>query len=180
MARSVLTVFALVSLMVSTAPLPAQHEQVREGQGLWFNGGLGYGSLGCDLCTDREGASSFQFGLGGTVSQKVMIGALSNVWLKNTGGTEISVSTLVAGIRFYPSKTSGFYLTGGLGIGTIEVDREGPGSNTESGAGAVLGAGWDLRVGHSTSLTPSFTLFGMDNGDADANVTQFGLSVTIH
>jgi hypothetical protein len=92
----------------------------------------------------------------------------------------LTVNTLVAGIRFYPSATGGFYLTGGLGLGTIRADVDGFGTETETGVGAMFGAGWDIRVGRNVSLTPFVSAFGMDSGDVDANVTQIGLSVTIH
>lgn len=179
MTRSVLAGLALVSMLVATAPLTAQHEHVR--RGFWFNGGLGYGSLGCDDCDgDREGGLSGQLGIGGTVSQKVMLGAMSNFWVKDVDGVTLSVSTLVAGIRFYPSATGGFYLTGGVGLGTIRADLDGFGSDTENGAGALLGAGLDFRVGRNVSLTPFINFFAMASDNVDANVTQIGLSVTIH
>ncbi|MDZ4257689.1 MAG: outer membrane beta-barrel protein [Gemmatimonadales bacterium] len=178
MARSVLAGFALVAMVVAAAPLAAQNEHVR--QGFWFNGGLGYGSLGCDGCDGREGGVSAQIGIGGTLSQKVLLGAMSNSWYKEVDGTSLTVSTLVAGIRFYPSATGGFYLTGGLGLGSIRADFDDFGTDTETGVGAMFGAGWDIRVGRNVSLTPFVSAFGMDNGDVDANVTQFGLSVTIH
>lgn len=180
MPRSIFAGLALVLVMVGTAPLAAQHEQLREGKGFWFNGGLGYGSLDCDGCGDREGALSGQVGIGGTVSQKVMIGAMYNFWVKDVDGARITVSSWVAGIRFYPSATSGFFLTGGIGLGTIHANFDGLGSETETGAGALAGVGWDFRVGRNVSLTPFVNAFAMSNDDVDANVTQFGLSVTIH
>lgn len=37
-------------------PLAGQHPQARDG--IWFNVGMGYGSLGCDDCDSREGSWS--------------------------------------------------------------------------------------------------------------------------
>src|SRR5258705_5518637 len=55
---------------VGVAPMFAQkHAQTRKG--FWFNGGLGYGSLGCDGCGGRTGSVSGTLALGGTLSPKV-------------------------------------------------------------------------------------------------------------
>ena len=49
-----------------------------------------------------------------------------------------------------------------------------------NGAGALLGLGWDLRVGDNVSMTPFWNGFAVQNSDVDANVGQIGLSVTLH
>ena len=51
---------------------------------------------------------------------------------------------------------AGRLLLGGLGLGTIYAEIDGFGSDTETGAGALLGLGWDIRVGSNVSLTPSW------------------------
>jgi hypothetical protein len=126
--------------------------------GFWFNGGLGYGSLGCDDCSRREGALSGGLALGGTVSQKVLLGV----------------------IRFYTSGAGGFFLLGGLGVGSIRAEVSGFGSDTETGYGALVGLGYDIRVGNNVSLTPFWNGFAASTTSADANVGQLGLGVTIH
>jgi len=87
-------------------------------QGFWFNAGLGYGSLGCENCEGRTGALSGGLALGGALSQKVMLGVGTNGWTKSEFGSTLTVGTLVALIRFYPSPTGGFFLLGGSGLGT--------------------------------------------------------------
>jgi hypothetical protein len=91
-----------------------------------------------------------------------------------------TVATAVALLRFYPSATGGFFLLGGLGFGAIEVDVSGFGSASETGAGALLGLGYDIRVGENVSLTPFWNGFAASTTNADANVGQLGLSVTLH
>lgn len=149
-------------------------------RGLWFSGGLGYGTLGCDNCSGREGGLTGGLQLGGSVSQKVLLGGGTTGWTKSEGGATLTVGTVVALIRFYPSSTSGFFLLGGLGLGTISAEVVGFGSETESGAGVLLGLGWDLRVGRNVSLTPFWNGFAARTSNADANVGQLGLSVTLH
>lgn len=148
--------------------------------GFWFNGGLGYGSLGCEDCGGREGGLSGTIGIGGTVSQKVLLGITSNGWTKNEGGVTLTVGTLTGMIRFYPAKTGRFFLIGGLGIGSIYAEIDGFGSDTETGAGALLGLGYDFRVGDNTSLTAYWNGFAASTENADANVGQIGLSITAH
>lgn len=87
----------------------------------------------------------------------------------------LTVGTLDARLRFYPARSSGFFLTFGLGVGSISLAGE-----SEFGVGAVVGVGWDIRVGLNVSLTPFYNGFAMNNSIADANVGQLGLGVTIH
>jgi hypothetical protein len=83
-------------------------------------------------------------------------------------------------IRFYPSNTTRFFLLGGLGLGTIRVDVSGFGNETETGPGALLGLGYDIRLGDNTSLTAYWNGFAADTETSDANVGQLGLSITAH
>ena len=164
--------------MASTAANPSQNRHLR--RGFWFSSGLGYGSLGCQDCGSREGGLSGGIQLGGTLSQKVLLGVGTSGWTREEGGATLTVGTLVAMIRFYPSSTGGFFLLGGLGVGSIYAKVDGFGEDTETGAGALLGLGWDLRVGDNVSLTPFWNGFAVQNSNVDANVGQIGLSVTLH
>lgn len=174
-----LVLAAVVALSVSvSSSVSAQNSQTR--QGFWFNGGLGYGSLGCENCGSREGALSGGLAIGGTLSQKVLLGAGTNGWTKSENGGTLTVGTLTALIRFYPSATGGFFLVGGLGLGSIHAEVNGIGSDTETGVGALVGLGYDIRVGQNVSLTPYWNGFAASTSNADANVGQLGLGVTVH
>jgi hypothetical protein len=156
-----------------------QHKNRRSG--FWFNGGFGYGSLGCQGCDGREGSLSGGIALGGSVSQKVLLGVATTGWAKSENGAELDVGTLVAVIRFYPSATGAFFLLGGLGLGSIHAKVSDVGSQTETGVGALLGLGYDIRVGSNVSLTPFWNGFAVSiSNDEDANVGQIGLGLTIH
>jgi hypothetical protein len=72
------------------------------------------------------------------LSQKVLIGAGMNGWTKSESGATLTVGTLTALIRFYPSATGGFFLVG-LGLGSIRAELEGFGSESETGVGALVG-----------------------------------------
>jgi hypothetical protein len=149
-------------------------------RGFWFSGGLGYGSLGCEDCGGRESGLSGGIQLGGSVSQKLLLGGGTTGWTKSDGGVTLTVATVVALARFYPSASSGFFLLGGLGLGSIRLEVDGFGSDTETGGGALLGLGWDIRVGDNVSLTPFWNGFATKTTNSDANVGQLGLSVTLH
>ena len=83
-------------------------------------------------------------------------------------------------MRFYPSATGGFFLTGSLGLGTVNAEVSGFGSASETGVGALLGLGYDFRVGRNVSLTPFWNGFAMSSSNSDANVGQLGLSVMVY
>lgn len=173
------SVAALILAAFSPQVASAQgHSQTR--QGFWFNGGMGYGSLGCQDCGGREGGLSGGIALGGAVSQKVLLGVGTNAWTKSESGGRLTVGTLTALIRFYPSSTGGFFLLGGLGVGQVHAELSGFGSASETGAGALVGLGYDFRVGQNVSLTPYWNGFAMSTSNSDANVGQLGLGITVH
>lgn len=176
--KKVVQFFAVVaSLAVSVGSANAQNAHVRDG--FWINGGLGYGSLGCEGCGSREGSISGDLSLGGTISPRFLIGAGSAAWSKSEQGATLTVGTLDARVRFYPSATGGFFITGGVGFGSVR-GQVGGFSATETGVGTILGLGWDIRVAKNTSITPYWNGFAMKNDNTDANVGQAGIAVTLH
>ena len=152
--------------------------QTREG--FWFNGGLGYGWLGCQGGFGREGGFSGGLSAGGAVSPRVLLGVGTSGWYKSVDGVTLTGGTLDGRIRFYPVLRSGFFLTGGLGLGNLSLGVNGFGSETEYRVGALFGVGWDLRVGRNVSLTPFYNGFAVQTENVDANVGQIGVGITIH
>jgi hypothetical protein len=170
----------LASTAMAVTPSVAAAQNPHERSGFWFNGGLGYGSLGCNDCDGREGSLTGALALGGTISNRILLGVSSNGWTKDESGVAITAGTLTAFMRFYPSHSGGFFLAAGLGVGTIDVSIDGFGSDSESGAGAVLGLGYDIRVSRNISLTPFWNGVGISTSNSDANFGQIGLSITVH
>jgi hypothetical protein len=173
-------VFRIGFLLVSLALPTVLHAQSPVRKGFWFNGGLGWGSLGCQDCTSREGGFSGNLALGGTISPKVLLGVGTNGWTKEEDGARLSAGTLTAQMRFYPSATGGFFLVGGLGVGTVDIVVTGFGSASETTFGGILGLGYDIRIGGNTSLTPFWNGVGLNSDAGDANFGQFGLGISIH
>lgn len=167
----------LLSLPVSS--LTAQTKpQTREG--FWINFGLGAGSLGCEECTDRSNGFSGQLSMGGTISPRLLIGGSSNGWTKTEDGATLTMGSLAAIVRFYPSATGGFFLNGGLGLATLDVDLGVFGSDNATGASAIIGIGYDARVGKNFSLTPYLNSIGGSFDGGTANFVQFGLGFSWH
>ncbi len=168
---------ALVSsVVVSSAE--AQNAQVRDG--FWFSGGLGYGAMGCENCSDYQGGLSGGLSAGGTISPRFLVGVGTSGWTKSEDGARMTVGVLDARVRFYPWVKNGFFMTGGLGLGSVEASVAGFGSARETGVGAIMGIGYDWRVSRNTSVTPYWNGFAMRNDNVDANVGQLGLAVTLH
>lgn len=180
MVRTTIRTLAAIglALLVFTSTAGAQHAQTR--QGFWFNVGLGAGSLGCDDCGSRTNGLSGQLSLGGTITPRLLLGAGTNGWTKNEDGVTVTMGSLAALVRFYPSTTGGFYLTGGLGVATIDLGVDGYGSASDTGVSALLGIGYDIRVGQNVSLTPFWNGIGGSFDGYGANFGQIGLGLTIH
>jgi hypothetical protein len=159
--------------VASTRDVVAGRPQTREG--FWFNAGMGVGSLGCQNCVARDTGLSGGLSLGGRISDKVLLGIGTTGFAKSIGGEILTVGTLDARLRFYPARQSGFFLTGGIGVGSVSFAGE-----SHFGAGVVLGVGWDIRVARNVSLTPFYNGFAMRSSIADANVGQLGIGITIH
>lgn len=169
---------AVVGAVAFATAAQAQKGSVR--QGFWFSGGVGMGSLGCDNCGDsRETGFSGDVSLGGTLSPRWLLGVGTAGWTKSENGGRLTVATLDARVRFYPSTTGGFFLTGGIGGGSVRASVGGI-SATDNGVGALVGIGYDYRIARNASITPYWNGFAMSSDNADANVGQIGLAITLH
>jgi hypothetical protein len=186
---------ALAALCAS--PLMAQaHPQTREGFTASF--GLGAGSAGvtCDGCdSDREIAPSLYLRLGGAYRPNLILGGEINGWSKSEDDAGDEATVTMATVNFvaqwYPQTAGGFFLSGGLGLGSIRTDLRISGlgtltSNTTA-FGYQVGTGYDIRLGRNVSLTPYATFFGTAGGKVedtdekiDGNVAQIGLGITFH
>lgn len=171
----------LLAVVTSTFAVTASGQgHAQERSGFWFNIGLGTGSLGCDDCSGRESGLSGQMSLGGTLSPRFIVGAGTNGWTKSESGTTLTMSSLTALVRFYPSAAGGFYLTGGLGVASLDLGVTGFGSASETGTAALLGVGYDYRISKNMSLTPFWNGIGGSFDGGGANFGQIGISFTRH
>jgi len=188
---------AVVLAALVAAPAVAQSKpQTRDGFTISF--GLGGGSAGssCDGCdSDRESAPSVYLRLGGALRPGLVLAGEINGWskTKTESGVEgtLTIVTVNALVQWYPQPATGFFLSGGVGTGSMGLDVKIPGRPTVSdrttGFGYQAGLGYDIRVGRNFSLTPFGTYFATAGGKLDstgekidANVFHFGLGFTWH
>jgi hypothetical protein len=148
--------------------------------GFWFNAGFGYGSLGCDTCAgERANGGSGGISMGGTVTDRLLLGGGTTGWYRSEDGVWLSAGTFDVRVRFYPGRTSGFFLNGGAGLGSVSIGT-GPTAISETGLGAMVGLGWDLRVGRNVSLTPFWNGSAISTNSVNVNFGQVGIGVTVH
>lgn len=170
---------ALALLMTALLVMPAeaqQRPQTREG--FWISFGLGYGSLGCDDCGDeRESGTSAYLRMGGTLTQRLLIGGEINGWSKTEGDATLTVGNFGPVILFYPNPDGGLFLKGGVGMANASLDF-GAGEFDETGVGVTIGIGFDARVGRNFALTPYFDLLAGNFDFGDTNQFSFGLGFT--
>ncbi|MEO8575456.1 MAG: hypothetical protein ABI556_02090 [Gemmatimonadales bacterium] len=162
------------------SPVMQRNASTKLRSGFWFNLSTGYGAISCKNCSSALGGYSGGLSLGATVSPRVRFGVGTTSWYRSEGGDALVAGTLDARIRFYPSTSGGFFLTGGAGAGTIGAALADYGAATEYGVGVMLGLGWDVRLGNAVSLTPFWNGFAVQTENADANVGQLGLGLTFH
>jgi hypothetical protein len=169
------------SALVAQLTHPSQAPPIR--QGLWFSGGLGYGSASGPN-TDAMGGVSGGLAAGWTLSQRVQVGLGAAGWTKSGPGEgggrlRIGIGTLDARIRFYPDPQFGFFFAGGFGLGLIRFSDEN-GAFNHTGTAILGGAGYDIRVAPNVSLTPFANIYAVRTSDPRADVGQIGLALTVY
>lgn len=189
--------FGRVCLMAGSVMLVAASAQAQyphRHQGVYATFGLGYGSakIICDQCgdTSRTGDLTGFFGIGGALSQAILLGVEVTGWSKVTDSNDNrAASTVNAVISWYPSAREGLFLKGGVGFGYLRGDQdtdEGIIFFDKAGVGYQVGLGYDLRIQRTLSVTAVATFYGGDVGDIGSirnvsfNVLQFMAAVTFH
>ena len=157
--------------------------QAQSRDGFWVGFGAGTGSLQVGGDPRQWGAVGY-LKLGGTINQRVLLGAELNGWKRESSAADRHVNLTVTAYS-YPSATSGFFWKAGLGWSWLG-DARGTGIN---GVGVVLGLGYDARIEDNFSITPflnlsttPFLTFDGAWGFAGngINMIQFGVGVSWH
>jgi hypothetical protein len=187
---------ATIALLLFVSPVIAQHPpdglvEVRESsrKGLWLGLGFGAGGESYDL-TPSTGYSdvlyrpTVSFRIGGTVSQHLRLGGEVLSWINEVGPAVESLSSGLFIAQLYPFSRSGLYFKGGLGIGRNAVHFEDGYDEGDTGFAALVGAGYELRLGRRFFLNPSVDLVShrYDNhsiGDYRERLVNFGLGLLL-
>jgi len=194
--KRILITAAILTMLGTSAASAQGNPQRRDGFTISFGVGAGSAGVTCEGCdSDRETAPAVYLRLGGAYRPNLILGGEINGWSKQEEdqGVEgtITVATVNAIAQWYPEPAGGFFVSGGLGVGTMRVEAKIPGlatvSDRTTGFAYQAGAGYDIRLGKNFSLTPYATFFGTAGGKVesnnekiDANVAQIGLGFTWH
>jgi hypothetical protein len=169
-----LSLLGIVACAGLAAPLNAQ-APARSGFFIGF--GLGAGSLGIEDASERQSAPSGYFKIGGAISDQVLLGAESTAWVKEEGAVTLTSTSVSAVAYVYLDPTGGFFLKGGLGLATVEVDSGLFGGASETGSAVTLGAGYDFGFGGKFGLTPYGGVVVSSFEGGNTNLLHFGLGV---
>src|SRR4051812_44784687 len=105
--------------------------KIQEHRGFWIGFGVGGGTnLSEGLDGKRLGGGAGYLRLGGTVSQRVLLGFDGVFWGRDQSGNTIARGNGSFAMLFYPSARGGGFLKGGLGWANIS--RETTSGNTTS------------------------------------------------
>lgn len=127
-------------------------------QGFWVGVGLGGGSNLSGWADGARAGVGAYVRLGGTVSQRLLIGGEAIGWGRDRNGSTFSEGGVTAVAILYPAER-GLFLKGGAGFAfwAVQSNAIGGGSTTQSAGGfaGTAGIGYDLRIGGNLYLTPN-------------------------
>jgi hypothetical protein len=129
---------------------PVQH------RGFWIGFGFGGGTNFADFAEGNRAGVGGYVRLGGTISQKFLLGGEAAGWGRDVGGSTFSESGVTAVALYYPAGP-GVFLKAGAGFAGWAVSTSAGSTTTTTTAGGfagTLGAGYDLRIGTNLFLTP--------------------------
>jgi hypothetical protein len=193
MSRELAIFTLIVGLLIPASETFAQRPQTREGVNISFGFGGGSAGIDCSGCqTSRQSGTLFYFNVGGTINRRLTLGGELNGFGYSSRNEDDTIGSLMAVAHFYPAPAIGFFLVGGAGLTSMSLDNRVDRVNvTSTGGGVQIGAGYDVRLGRSFSLTPYVSFVQGIAGKARVNdvstsetvkpnYAQVGLGFTWH
>jgi hypothetical protein len=183
-----------ISWLVSAALVllsPVAHGQSQSGQqhqGFWVGFGLGAGwNTNTDLAGGGRGGLDVYVRLGGTLSQRLLLGGEALAWAQAENNTSLVRANTTFSAMFYPFRAGGLYIKGGLGLAHIEtafVAGRVAGTASTTGFGSTWGLGYDVRLGNNLYLTPNIDLlvqaFDVYGTETTESIAVFTLGLVWH
>jgi len=173
---------AVLALFSTGAALAGSHPHERDGMILGFN--LGGGSAGISASgfdSDREGGLGGNFRVGYAFSPQAAAGLEGNMWTKEVDNETWTFSMGAAALTYYPGAT-GFFVRGGVGVGTAEYSLDQGGitySASDDGIGFLLGTGYEWRLGRKFALGPQFD-YSYSKVSDDYSINYFNFTMGLN
>lgn len=178
---SVLAISTLLALVFS-GRAEALEPHVRPHSIVGFTIGGGSARVGIDLngssdiSTANQTGFGFGFRLGKMIRPDLAFTLEGNGWSRRYDSflgqrlipTTVTASVIGGALTYFPAE-SGFYLRGGLGLGTGTIVLNYRGlvlSKNKYGLGYLAAAGYEFRIGETIAVGPSFNVGGMYLGRA--------------
>jgi len=191
LAIAVTIALALFSRAAAAQDPPEGLVEVSEStrRGFWLGLGVGAGGESYDV-RPSTGYSEVLYRptvslrLGGTASRHLRLGGEVLSWINQVGPAVESLNSALFIAQLYPFSSSGLYLKGGLGIGRNAVDFRDSFDQGDTGFAALVGAGYEFRLGRHFYLNPVIDLIGHRyddgiSGDYRERLVNFGLSLLL-
>ena len=179
----------VTAVLFLSSPLSLQAQGGHAHDGFWIGFGIGGGSAKVvDSDQDALGGGAAYLRLGGTLSQRWLLGGEVIGWGRSEDNISYTRSNTTVTAMFYPSQNGGFYLKGGLGFSFVDARTDAIGldiSYSRGGGGLTLGLGFDIKLGSNIYLTPNldwlFQTIELNNGDIQkANIGLLTLGLIWH
>lgn len=178
-----LTIVGLAALALAAAS-PAEAQRELKHRGFWIGFGAGGGwNTSDELDGETLGGGAVYFRLGGTPSERLLVGGEVIGWFRDQDGATVSRGNVTLSLLLYPSRNGGLFLKGGVGAAQVTVSQtigNVTTTVTDGGLGTTLGAGYDIRLGRNFYLTPNIDFLFQSIDDVNNTLTLLSVGVTWH
>lgn len=161
----------------------ADAQRAMRHQGFWIGLGLGGGWLFQEGAADPSVAGGVGYiRLGGTPSQRLLIGGEGIAWTQTEGNVTNSRTNTTFTLYFYPARR-GLFVKGGVGTATARVETQSGNTTTtttETELGSTVGAGFDIRVTRNFYITPNVDLLFQRISETEGSLLVMTIGVTWH
>jgi opacity protein-like surface antigen len=186
----------LLTLLALAFPVTDAAAQARPGVRMivGVGGGRGGAKFTCDGClSQRQNEPTGYVRVGRRIGQAFVVGGEIDAWrTQNSDKTSRQwLSSLDAYAQFYPRP--GFFVQGGAGLGIIrndaDINIQGVPYNvsqTASGLGFHVGAGYEFQIAPHVAVAPFATYFGTtgiqfdDVGSENGQVFNLGIGLVVN